>query len=353
VKIRFDTRPERPDEQHGIRVPYAPEKRKPPVWRWYLLLLLFLSPVLYFAWTLVQPQLVVSAPGYLRLNRYPLAAPLPGYVRDLNATEGKRVPRGAPLLRIEDPDLEGAIAAAEKELTQLKKARKLQGAKTVRMLEERAALLAARVKRERNGVRELERLFRQGAATLSELEGAKERLARVESDYADIRYRLEAERLKAEEAAAASSRIPALEASLQKLYRQREREWVAAPASGVVTGVEAKEGLFVERDAHLLDILDENPPWVEAYFDPRHFDEIEKGALAVVRFLDGKRFDARIVRDPVLSSRLPGDFAVLRENKRAVVVRLRFVEPLPPRYRVANLPVRVTLRSTLFDRLSK
>jgi hypothetical protein len=49
MKVRFKgLRTPEPEQQRGFKVSYGPGKRQAFRWRWYLMLALVLSPVIYF-----------------------------------------------------------------------------------------------------------------------------------------------------------------------------------------------------------------------------------------------------------------------------------------------------------------
>ncbi|WP_457596125.1 HlyD family secretion protein [Hydrogenimonas sp.] len=354
MKIRFDSQPAAPDEQRGVKIPYPPEKRQAPVWRWYLLLLLFLSPILYFGWTLLVPLVRIEAPGYLRIESYTVAAPRSGWVRALKVRDHSEVKEGEPLLRIEDESLEAAIDATRKEMERLRRmsAEELS-ARVAAAAAETTALkrseAAARKRWER--LRDLRRL---GATTESEVTAALTAYEKARRDLAAARAAYEA--LLARERAGGSPEVVGLEARLERLTREEASLLLRSPVNGIVENVEAREGSFVERGAHLLDILKKGEPRVTAYFSPKYFDRLRKGRRVTVRFADGYAIDGEVAETPIVSTRLPADFTVLKEHKRAVLAKVRFLSPLPPGRRVANLPVTVILDkgpSALLQRLMK
>ena len=353
MKIRFATRPERPDEQRGMKIPYPPERRKPPLWRWYALLFLFLSPVIYFAWTLLVPHLGVQAPGFVRMPVYTVVAPEAGRIAGLEVREGARRRKGEPLFRLENPLLEASIDALEREIATLVALKKRQSNRKRAMLRSRLASLAQEIARERKRLETYERLLREGAVTFDEVNRRRSRLETLEAERSELLYELRtlpAGSDGGEEAA--DARIAALRNELTRLQERSKLLALRAPATGRVSDVTVRPNLYVERGTHLLDIVEEENLSVQAFFEPKAFDRLARGTPAIVKFADGKRFDAVIDEEPVVSSRLPGDFSLLKENKRAVPVRLRFVVPPPPRYRIANMPVTVYLKTPAAEWIS-
>ena len=353
MKIRFDSRPRRADEQRGMKIPYPPEKRKPPVWRWYALLLLFLSPVFYFAWTLAVPHLTVQAPGFVRMPIYSVDAPDSGEIVSLAVSETSKVKKGAPLLTLRNRDLDASIAALRREISELKTLKSKEHREKSAMYKERLALLSEQIAAEEEHLGQLKRLMEQGAATRDEVARQQAKIRDLKRQKSELLFSLrslfDADPGKGR---VADPQIVRLKSALEKLLARRNALHLHAPAGGRVSDLEAKPNLFVEKGTHLLDIVDESHVYVQAYFDPKDFDDIVRGSAAIVKFADGRSFDAFVDETPAVSTRLPADFTLLKENKRAVSVHLAFPAPLPARYRVANMPVTVYLKTPVAEWIS-
>ena len=70
MKIRFDPPEQRsPDRDQGLQVEYRQARRTAVRWRWYLVLFIVASPLVYFLLTLLQAVLFVEADGYIQLEQ--------------------------------------------------------------------------------------------------------------------------------------------------------------------------------------------------------------------------------------------------------------------------------------------
>jgi len=54
MKISFQKKDKDPAMVQGLRVPYAPARRKAAQWRWYVILLIVSSPLLFFLFKMVK-----------------------------------------------------------------------------------------------------------------------------------------------------------------------------------------------------------------------------------------------------------------------------------------------------------
>ena len=95
-----------PDRERGLRVPYAPAKRRMARWRWYLILLLVSAPLLFVFGQLFLSLVFVSAPGIVVLQRVPVNAAMPATVETISVVPGQRVDPGQVLVVLRSADLE-------------------------------------------------------------------------------------------------------------------------------------------------------------------------------------------------------------------------------------------------------
>ena len=348
MKVGFEPKKEATVEK-GIKIPYPAERRKPPIWRWYAILLIFLSPVVYFAWTISKPMLLMEAPGFVRIGIYRVDAPRSGRVVALHVREGDEVAKGEKMLLLKDPDVDPTIEGLKKRLTILsereKKVRQALDNDT-KLLTLRMAKISRRIESLKKEVKSLAFLVEEGAATEPELDRVKSVLMRWQERFDDLRHRKIALKSDPELDKLRTEKIRLL--SQLRIWRSRSKSLeIVAPTEGVVASLDVGEGFDVQKGAHLLDVLDQDRYFIQGYFSPSYFDDLVPGKRVVVRFEDGFMLNAVVERPPEVSARFPKDFAVLKEIKRAVVVRLKPEKPIPQRYRVANMPVKIYLNDRL------
>ena len=339
--------------KRGVKVPYPPERRKPPVWRWYLLLLLFLSPVFYFAWILAKPLLIVSAPGFLRLDLHGIQAPIAGRVVEVKVHTGDRVVPQQPLLMLQNIRLEGEIEQTSRELEVLKRKKREDFTRRIEALVRKREIVASAAKKESEFCRKLEELVREGAATTAEVQACENSALSSRLSLQEIEATLQALRQESRSFERDDARIALLKSRLETLKKESRNLVLRAPVGGVVASLSPKSGEYVERGERLGDIIAESEVNIEAFFEPKYFELLARGTPVVVRFPDGFRMEGRIVTPPRLSARLPSDFTLLKEQKRAVLVRVKTKKEIPPTYRVAQMPVEVRLESGPLSTLAR
>ena len=105
MKVRFDSSKElRPDQDNGLKVLYGPSKRVAYRLRWYLILALVLSPLVYVFGRITLDLLRVEVPAQLQVPSTEIRALESGTIADVGVEVGERVEPGDLLLRLDNPD---------------------------------------------------------------------------------------------------------------------------------------------------------------------------------------------------------------------------------------------------------
>ena len=82
--------------------------------------------------------------------------------------------------------------------------------------------------------------------------------------------------------------------------------------------------------------------YVHTYLPPDQARYAQVGRLATLRFMDGGRIRAEVVDVVAEAERTPAErTSPLTPRMPSIVARLRPVEPLPPAYRIHQLPLDV------------
>lgn len=336
MKIRFDSPKEsRPTEDRGLQVLYAPSKRLAFRLRWYLILLLVASPLLWLGGRWLWSTLRVEAPARLQVPTLQLRAFDSAQVREVLVVPGQTVEAGEPLLRLDNPQwrerlaLLEAPAAAPPEAGELA-ARERQGLATALAVAERR-------------LAELRRLFALEAATRGELLQAESALAVRRHELLQFEQR----QLRSEPA--------------EETQRRLERHWLErrlaalelrAPEAGRVLEIAVVAGESVAPGLPLLTLERRQDVRVWVYLPARHADYAMAGQALSLRLPDGSSRPARVsgaVRDTAqVPSELQPPFGA---PERTLLVRVEPLEPWPERWRIdrLGLQARFSRDWSLFD----
>lgn len=340
MKIRFDSsKARRPTEDRGLAVLYAPGKRLAFRLRWYLILLLVASPLIWFAIIALRSVLLVEAPALLRIEHIELRASEAGRVVSLPVVAGDPVTAGQLLLTLESPELEGRLARL------VVASSPAAGEAERALLEEERRLINLRLARSVAWANKVDGLYRQGAAT------EVERLAALTT-----RDQLYRERLVFEQRV---SRLQGPDADLLTRERQAEYDWletrregltVRATADSRVIEVLVQAGENVAPGTPLMRLENGGAPKLWVYLDPGEMARARGGQRLQVRMPDGHWRLAHVLNPAESAAKVPvGLSSPFGMNAHGVLVSAAFDSPLPDDWRIDQLPVRVRFSNDWMD----
>jgi multidrug efflux pump subunit AcrA (membrane-fusion protein) len=313
MKIRFTSQRSAPDVDQGIRVSYPPAKRTAYRLRWYLILLVVSSPLIYMVWSFSADTWLIEAPGYLEMPVYNIDAPISGRVTSLFVKNQQAVAKGESLIELSRPEQE-----------ELARMLQLEYSDTVTLQAADDTTIRRKLEILRESQTTYDRLFKVGAATRGELEAATLRLMDAESAY--LRYRNELQQKK--------SQVNERKAAARPLM-------IYAPSDSVVLNINVQPGINVLEGTQLLTLHRESEPRIIALLPPRYAGYARTGQEGLVIWPNGARTKARIIYDGVISERMPARLQVFGIQNQGILVEMKLLQPLPDRLNVINLPVKV------------
>jgi hypothetical protein len=196
-------------------------------------------------------------------------------------------------------------------------------------------------------------LFNQGAATVAELDLARERKTKAELDH----YRAWFELGKLQKSRQRYPKLPEIEtvkkrrqihAKVKALELKQTRLSQTLPYGGRVLDVFAKEGESVSTGSSLLLLGRSDKPLVIAYLPPKYSKYARKGQKAVVKLPNGETLQAKVNTDSNLTKRLPADLSSpIGSRDLMLLVSLALESPLPDFHWVDGLPVTVRFQAKI------
>jgi membrane fusion protein (multidrug efflux system) len=284
--------------------------------------------------------------AYVKAQVIPISAEVSGRVVAVLVKDQQRVPRGAPLFRLDPAPYEIALARAEAQLAVVRT--------EIETL--RAEYRSARTEAEEQAARipflerQLERQARMKEKGMSREDLYDEAQNNVET----AKKRLAALRERAARALAALDGKPEAPAESHPRFRQAlamrdaaqldlERTRVAAPAPGVVSNLKLRPGEFVEHGAAKFSLVDDSPPWVEANYKETQLTDVREGQTATftVDAYPGIEWRARVT---TIGAATGAEFAVL-PPQNATGNWVKVVQRIPVRIAIEETGERPPLRA--------
>ncbi|MDH1338777.1 HlyD family secretion protein [Ectopseudomonas oleovorans] len=323
MKIRFSSAKEhQPAQEQGLKVLYAPGKRMAFKVRWYLILLVVASPLLWLAARAWLSVWLIEAPAQLQLRSSELRAREPAQVQSILVSPGQRVEAGQVVLQLDNPEWRQRLTLLADPAAAALPAPELAA-------RERDALQRLLASAEARLV-QMSALLVQQAATRAEVQAARDERDRRQRDL------LQFDR---------QQNVLPVDIGLQQ--RQLERHWLegrldalqlGANESGVVSEVLVSEGENVGPGTLLLRLQHPEQAQLWVYLDPRDAAYAVPGQPFELLMPDGSRFNAEVVRMVEDTISLPAELQpAFGAASRRLRVMARIQGELPEHWRIDRL----------------
>lgn len=338
MNVRFNNPKQRdPDQDNGQRVIYGQSKRMGYQLRWYLILALVGSPLIWLLARLLNGLVISDAPAQVALSTYEVRAMESGRVEELPVQVGGKITKGELLVRLGNPDWQLRNRMLQTLLKAEPTASRSRAIQTARTLQAKAVDLQNRTV---NLYRNLER--RGGLASVEVL-NAETQLNQQRVAQQTLERQLEQERYQL------------MGTPVEGLRAAQERHWLterlkrlshSADSPGRVLEVLVGQGENVGPGTLMMRLERPDPPLLWIYLQPQKSASAWPGRRVQVNMPDGSWRDAEILGQADLARRLPAglngsDAGVGRQQDLSLRVPARFIDPLPSRWRVDQLPLTV------------
>ncbi|XAG80651.1 HlyD family efflux transporter periplasmic adaptor subunit [bacterium 19NY03SH02] len=337
VTYQAAAKAQQPTRDQGLKVDYGPAKRGGMKWRWYLLLLLVIAPVVLLLWVLLRPSLFVLAPGILTSEPLEMRAMQKGRLLELSVQPGSRV----------DAGLDASIDELQRQLAELTPPSLEQDLAILGQLEQRVLVAEQGVKRQDELLSQFESFRKQGVVPTADMAAVMQahtsaRMA-LEQARAELLQQRQLQQQEREAGVIAQSRNSLL-LKLAELQAKRQQLTIQAPFAGRVADVLVQQGETIAEQQPMLWLSGRAQPVVVCYLAPKYLNYVAQGQQANVKLPNGTRIRAEIKEPTELVGKVPKQLSgPFDGDKPALKVTLALHQSLP--LAIEGVPVEVS-----FDR---
>lgn len=310
MKVSFDP-PRTPDRIDGIRVSYGIKKRFVARWRWYLVLLLVLSPLLYFVVSLVGHTLILIAPGITNYNTYVLVAPISGILQLKPLREGDSVAKSQVLGYVDNEETLKRIELLKSLAIQT------ESISSRKPLAEAMTLAKRSVAHQADYLARIKRLMEQGAAS------------RAEYNEAEIRYEAVLSQLAQLETTITTNNYTLQPRKELELLEKTKETLIISPSDGILLHSFLKDGQYVVQGTHIMEFAQKNTLTFTVYLSPANAHKAIIGKKVTIRSETGTKFNATVESVKPLTEKMPSSIkrSFVRDERLALPVILHVENP--------------------------
>jgi multidrug resistance efflux pump len=347
MKINFShPKHDLPENEHHMRVRYGEAKRKFPKFRWYIILLLVLSPLLYFLFDTFYQAINITAPGYIYYKKISVNAARPGIVKNVYVKPGDPIEKNELLLLLEDPVLESQYRQMKIQVQKLNDL-KIRGQFNVLVqLYDKLSVAERHLIFVKEKLKIAEALNAEQELGMNEYMLAKQEVTNTEYEIDNIKIQIARENENQLKNLKAPSSYINQDADMDNQLKQLEVEIsllrVIATFSGKMIQQFVNVGEYVNIGTPLLEQTTSERPYIAAYVDPKYGKYTKLGQKVRIHFPNGKVIDGQVNKEPELTQRLPDGLVSTLNNRRIMIlVEIKALEAIPPDQNLDGLPVKV------------
>ncbi len=318
-----------PKSENGMKVVYGKTKRGGYRLRWYLILAIVISPLLFMAYYLFRTQVLISAPAIITSNPLTITATQSAIVETVPVEVGAEIQLDQPLVSLRDNALNKEIKFIEEELLKLSEHQVDHTDDIYRAAITKTETSLKKVKqvqqrydkyRKQGQVSEVDYVSVINISNALNNQLSNQKIAHLEA----VRN---AKQLELAGPVAQEHR--ALMRELVVKQTQQQNLTFGAPFKGRVLDTHVREGERISANAPLLTIARNETPEITAFLHPKHLEYSQLNTQASVVFPDGQKFAATISRPVEVVRKLPQELQNPLEGQPAYLkVSLSFDEPL-------------------------
>lgn len=326
MKVRFTSNKERePTVDGGLKVIYAPSKRIAYRLRWYLIVLLVASPVIWFAAKMISGIVFLDAPARTLQPVTEIRALESGVIRHLPVQIGDQVAADTLLITLDNP----ALMAQHQAISDTLHLNSLSSTPSERLQQNLLQLL----ERARLRSIELERLVSIGAATRGELAQARDLLNDRQVTLAEFERQIEPTNEQQLFSKRNQNELIVLEKRLAQLD-------IKAKNDSIIRDIAIHEGESVGPGTLLMQLQHNNNVEIEVFLDARQRELARLGQPLKLRLPDGNWLDAQVTSEPRFVTRIPSNMrSAFGANDSALMLKVETIEPLAQQWQLDNLPL--------------
>lgn len=334
-----------PASENGMQVIYGQEKRGGYRFRWYLILLIILSPIIFMVYTFLKQYLFITAMGIVTTGPVIITAAQNGIVKNIDVQDNEFVLDEQLLVELSAPILEQEIEFIIAELQQIND-------KKIDAIEDDFSPYLSAIRAAKQNLKKVSKIKLNYDQYSREGKVSQVDYAAIIGMYNAAQNNLTASYIALNQAKIAQKqRVLAggiakvtrdLNQSLTTKKNQLDALSVKAPYMGLVIDINALTGQQVSIGDPLITISPDVPPFVISYLEPKYIEKAKLGTLVTVKFPNGKKVEARVSSSIGLTSKLPAQLAKPFEGAKALLkVKITFLGGLLENEWVEGMPIEV------------
>jgi len=319
MNIKFHLDKQKNPAQHGgVKINYGAGKRIAFRLRWYLILLLIVSPLLIFVWYITKDKVIVESPGILTTDPLTLQTSQDAVISAVNIKQGQHVKQGDLLISLEKPALQAEIKQLEENIQSLDTTLSEEWRKQEILLKQKVSVAEIDLKAKNDLYRKYMGFNEHGLLQLEQWANVSQ--LRVNAELLLLESNRNLHALNQDKiSGSAAQYLNELKLRLQLLKARQTELQLMAPMDGEVKDVLVQQGMTVRSGESLMLYAIRSQPVVMAYLAPSEIQFSGIGQQATVTLPDGETIAATVCEPTKITEKVPVQLVGPFDNNKAAL----------------------------------
>lgn len=340
MKIKFETEKQKnPMKNDGFDVMYAPAKRVAFRFRWYLLVVLILSPLVIFGWNLLDDEVLIQADGILTTDPIVLQAPQSVFVKTIHVKDGDKVKAKDILVELSSPVVERQYELLKEKHKNFNELHQ-KGIQILDVLyKQQIAILRASIQENKKLISKYEDYQNRGVVPLNEQLLLDQNDMQLKNQYQQVQISYESAVAQHRNGPLAKTVLD-IELALAQAQAKNDMLNLIAPKQAQINEILVAEGEFLSEGEPIISLSNLNRPVVFVYLLPKRMDYAKMGRTATITFPNGIKYQGKINGPVQMTQQLPAALTGPFDVSKAMIKVILDIYPIPEQM-VEGLPVKI------------
>lgn len=335
-----------PEKTKHLQVSYAPSKRYFPRFRWYLILLLAASPLVYFIAQVLYGEIVISAPAYVIYDKITVRAQGNGIIEKIYVKDGDPVTAGQILIQLNDKLLDLTIKQTTEQLATVHTISKSNRDIIMQQLAKKRQTAEAELNFANKQMAIINIAHKEGDLGLSDYSAAEAFLSNAMYKLHDVNIQIAHENekyttdLKTPDGYVSQDQF--LQDQLNQLNLKKLLLTISAPVNSMVLTTLVGPNEYITTGEDLLILVTRSKPYILTYLAPKYMNHATKGTIVKINFANGDTMKGIITEKPKLTGKLPTELVgPIDIQSVTILIKIQPIDPLTNLNHLDGIPAKV------------
>lgn len=334
-------------KNESLSVDYGKPKRPYPRMRWLMIVLLLSIPLVFMLSRLTQEYVFVHFPGVIVYDTLMIRSPEIGYIKDITVKVGQSIKPGAILIQFTSPEIDAKLLYLESEKKRINTLMNSMNSTYQNQLSSVLNVAKAEIQSSKEVYERFKGYIKKGDMAELQLDEARRNYVDAQKQYANLQQQIAENVLQNKTTMEVNFNRKLLEINneIEQVKIRLQFFIIKSPKEATVTSIQTHIGEFVSAGQNLMMLVTNDNLRITAFIEPKYVDAVYSGQLVEIKFPDNNVIQGKIINTPSYAEQIPlTEISPLATRQNKLIAVIQPTTPLPPKYQVFGIPVKIYLK---------